>query len=142
MVFDITSPEEAAFVTYVNNRDFAVSVEDGGDVADAGDLGPEGLEFISADESPIPGTAMLAVGNEVSGSTTLYQVDDLTEEPTPTPDPAPEPGDDAGTDAGTDDGEYPPLPDTGVSSTTAGLGALLLLILGGVATLVRRRATA
>ncbi|TDD99061.1 choice-of-anchor I family protein [Jiangella asiatica] len=76
-VFDITTPAEASFVTYVNNRDFSVSVEDGGAVADAGDLGPEGLEFIPADASPVPGTALLAVGNEVSGSTTLYRIDEV-----------------------------------------------------------------
>ena len=41
--------------------------------ADAGDLGPEGLCFIAADESPV-GEPLLVVGNEVSGSTTIYRV--------------------------------------------------------------------
>lgn len=77
IVYDITSPDAVSFVTYVNNRDFAVSVEDGGALADAGDdLGPEGLEFIPADASPIPGTALLVVGNEVSGSTIFYRIDE------------------------------------------------------------------
>ncbi|WP_198663425.1 choice-of-anchor I family protein [Jiangella endophytica] len=75
VVFDITAPDAVEFVTYLNNRNFAVSVEGGGELADAGDLGPEGLEFIPADVSPIPGTALLAVGNEVSGSTTFYRID-------------------------------------------------------------------
>ncbi len=79
-VYDITSPADAAFVTYVNNRDFSVSVEDGGDVAQAGDLGPEGLAFIPADASPVPGTALLAVGSEVSGTTTLYRIDELDDD--------------------------------------------------------------
>lgn len=98
-VYDITSPADAAFVTYVNNRDFSVSVEDGGDAAQAGDLGPEGLEFIAADESPIPGTALLAVGSEVSGTTTLYRIDQLDDDGN-----GDESGDDGG-ESGGDDGD-------------------------------------
>ncbi len=73
VVYDITDPAASTFVTYINNRDFSVSVEDGGALADAGDLGPEGLEFIPADSSPT-GAPLLAVGNEVSGTTTLFEV--------------------------------------------------------------------
>jgi choice-of-anchor I-like protein len=72
-VYDITDPRHVSFVTYENNRDFAVSVEDGGDLAEAGDLGPEGVTFIAAKDSPTH-TPLVAVANEVSGSTTLYQV--------------------------------------------------------------------
>ena len=39
----------------------------------SGDLGPEGLSFIPAAESPT-GTPVVAVANEVSGSTTLFEV--------------------------------------------------------------------
>ncbi|WP_127818090.1 choice-of-anchor I family protein [Microbacterium sp. CPCC 204701] len=74
-VYDITDPAASAFVTYVNNRDFSVSAEDDG-VATAGDLGPEGLAFIAA-ESSATGEPLLAVGNEVSGTTTLWEIDDL-----------------------------------------------------------------
>ena len=72
MVFDITEPSAAEFVQYINNRDFTVSNEqiDDGTV---GDLGPEGLAFISAEDSPNE-ESLLAVGNEVSGTTTLYQI--------------------------------------------------------------------
>lgn len=63
-VYDITVPAESFFVTYVNNRDFSDN---------SGDLGPEGLSFIPADESPT-GTPLVAVANEVSGSTTLFEV--------------------------------------------------------------------
>lgn len=72
-VYDVTSPKASKFVTYVNNRDFSESVEDGGNLAKAGDLGPEGLSFIPADGSPT-GSPMLAVGNEVSGTTTLFSI--------------------------------------------------------------------
>lgn len=75
-VFDVTVPAQAAFVTYVNNRDFSVSVEDDGTelLPAAGDLGPEGLVFLPAGASPTR-QPMLAVGNEVSGTTTLYGLD-------------------------------------------------------------------
>ncbi|MDU0478038.1 choice-of-anchor I family protein [Staphylococcus chromogenes] len=69
MVYDVTDPKDAAFVTYLNNRDFAEDPASG----KAGDLGPEGLTFIPAQQSP-NGKPMLAVGNEVSGTTTLYQI--------------------------------------------------------------------
>jgi 5'-nucleotidase len=72
-VYDVTDPASSSFVTYVNNRDFSVSVEDGGDLAAAGDLGPEGIAFIPAEESTT-GTPLLAVGNEVSGTTTLFEI--------------------------------------------------------------------
>ncbi|MDR5698658.1 choice-of-anchor I family protein [Agromyces aerolatus] len=80
-VFDITTPTESAFVTYLNYRDFDVSVEDDGEaqLSAAGDLGPEGITFIPAATSPT-GEPMLAVGNEVSGTTTILAVDVATPE--------------------------------------------------------------
>ena len=75
-VYDVTDPAAASFVTYVNNRDFSVSVEDGGDLSAAGDLGPEGIVFIPAEKSTT-GTPLLAVGNEVSGTTTLFEIDEI-----------------------------------------------------------------
>ncbi|HEX7223746.1 MAG TPA: choice-of-anchor I family protein [Candidatus Limnocylindrales bacterium] len=80
-VFDITDPAASRFVTYVNNRDFSVSVGDADDprsvLSRAGDLGPEGLAFIAASSSPT-GEPLLAVANEVSGTTTLFAVDAVT----------------------------------------------------------------
>ncbi|MEL6633378.1 MAG: esterase-like activity of phytase family protein [Bacteroidota bacterium] len=65
-VNDVTSPE---FVEYETNRNFAVPV----DSTAAGDLAPEDIIFISANESP-NGEPLIAVANEVSGTVTLYQL--------------------------------------------------------------------
>jgi hypothetical protein len=75
MVFDVTRPADSRYVTYVNNRDFSAANNPDGNLAgvDAGDLGPEGLYFIKASDSPIR-EPLLVVGNEVSGTTTLYRV--------------------------------------------------------------------
>lgn len=75
MVYNVTNPQSPQFVQYLNNRDFSAdkaAVEAG----KAGDLGPEGLAFIRAEDSP-NGQPILAVGNEVSGTTTLYGIDVL-----------------------------------------------------------------
>lgn len=74
MVYDITNPKEPDFVQYFNNREFDGNAEEG----TAGDLGPEGLKFIPAEDSP-NGQALLVVANEVSGSTTIYQVKEILE---------------------------------------------------------------
>ncbi|GIG41190.1 choice-of-anchor I family protein [Cellulomonas phragmiteti] len=73
-VYDVTDPRDASFVSYVNNRDFSVSVAGGGDLAAAGDLGPESLTFVPAADSPT-GRPLVVVGNEVSGTTTLFTVE-------------------------------------------------------------------
>jgi 2',3'-cyclic-nucleotide 2'-phosphodiesterase (5'-nucleotidase family) len=69
MVYDITDPANSEYVTYVSNRDITQDVE----TPEAGDLGPEGLAFVSATRSST-GTPYLVVGNEVSGTTTTYDV--------------------------------------------------------------------
>jgi hypothetical protein len=69
MVYNIDQPTAPKFVQYINNRDFAGDAEKG----TAGDLGPEGLAFVPAGRSPT-GKALLIVANEVSGSTTIYDV--------------------------------------------------------------------
>jgi len=71
MMFDITFPYSPVFLDYVLERDFTIDPED--DLAGAGDLGPEGLKFLSPDISPT-GTPLVAVANEVSGTTTLYEI--------------------------------------------------------------------
>lgn len=72
-VYDISNPKRPKFEYYVNRRDFSVNANATNFVA-AGDLGPEGLLFIKADDSP-NGKPLLVVANEISGTTTIYQVD-------------------------------------------------------------------
>jgi hypothetical protein len=69
MVYDVTDPFAPQFIQYLNNRDFSGDAEAG----TAGDLGPEGVVFIAAAHSPT-GQDLLAVANEVSGTTTLYTI--------------------------------------------------------------------
>ena len=82
MVYDISQPEQARFVQYLNNRDMTINPaqnkqknEQGITTyqVDAGDLGPEGFKFVSAKDSP-SGTPILIVGNEVSGTTRFYRI--------------------------------------------------------------------
>jgi DNA-binding beta-propeller fold protein YncE len=70
MTYDVTNPEKARWVDYVNTRNF--SIPPNGAVAN--DAGPEGVTFISADESP-NGKPLLVVGHEVSGTTVIYSID-------------------------------------------------------------------
>ncbi|MCB0106828.1 MAG: esterase-like activity of phytase family protein, partial [Caldilineaceae bacterium] len=69
MVFDVSDPTAPHFIEYVNNRDFSVDTE----TESAGDIAPEGLKFVAGEESPT-GTPLLLVANEVSGSTTIYEI--------------------------------------------------------------------
>ncbi|MCA1010633.1 choice-of-anchor I family protein [Halobacillus halophilus] len=64
MVYDITNPEEASFVKYFTTRDFS---ED----KPAGDVGPEGLQFVEADQSP-SGEPLLLAAHEISGTIAAY----------------------------------------------------------------------
>jgi DNA-binding beta-propeller fold protein YncE len=70
MIYDITDPNNPAFINYVLGRDFSVADETS---ALAGDLGPEGIYFVTPGDSPF-GTYGLIVANEVSGTTTYYDI--------------------------------------------------------------------
>ena len=74
MVYDVTVPEQSEFVQYINPRDFGVAdVENPLGVVD---LGPESIEFVSASDSP-SGQPLILVGNEVSGTINVFQVNVL-----------------------------------------------------------------
>jgi hypothetical protein len=84
VVLDVSEPTTPAFVAYANNRKFpknadgtfascADSAATPG-VSTCGDLGPEGLTFVPAVKSPT-GKALLIVSNEVSSTTTVWQVE-------------------------------------------------------------------
>lgn len=83
ITYDVTDPTSPVLVDYVNNRDFEAQLA--GQVAaeaagqefvpgiESGDLGPEGITVIPAHDSPT-GVALVVVANEVSGTTTIFEV--------------------------------------------------------------------
>ncbi|OEE15250.1 alkaline phosphatase [Vibrio cyclitrophicus ZF205] len=80
MVYDVTQPKNASFISYLNNRDFTqpvcTKVDEDGDCdnetynSKAGDLGSESIKYFTRS-----GNHFIAVGNEVSGSTSVYRVE-------------------------------------------------------------------
>lgn len=67
MLFDITDPTSPMYMDYFFNP---------------GDIGPEGLDFVAVQASSTPSSmawGWLAVGNEVSNTTTLYRVNRVPE---------------------------------------------------------------
>lgn len=78
LAYEISNPAAPVFQTYFNNRDFTETVcdlVDGDGECDgtynsaAGDLGPESIDYFSTN-----GKHFIAVGNEVSGTTSVYQL--------------------------------------------------------------------
>jgi 2',3'-cyclic-nucleotide 2'-phosphodiesterase/3'-nucleotidase/5'-nucleotidase len=83
IVYDITNPYAPRFEQYINNRNFAVdpqpckkSIPPPDNCVNMGDLEPEGLLFLSKEESPL-GVPMLAVSHEASDTITLYRIDQV-----------------------------------------------------------------
>ncbi len=75
MVYNISNPEAPAFVQYINERDFTIADAEA-DFELVGDLGPEAIKFVSQADSPTS-RPMLIVGNEVSGTTSFYDIEIL-----------------------------------------------------------------
>ncbi len=63
MTYDVTNPAQPFFVNYTNTA------------TELGDIGPEGLKFIKAADSP-NGNPLLVVSFEVSGSTRIFEIQD------------------------------------------------------------------
>jgi hypothetical protein len=78
VVLDVSDPSAPSFVIYASNRKFPRNPTTNAllacnDVNDCGDLGPEGLTFVPAVQSPT-GNALLIVSNEVSSTTTIWEI--------------------------------------------------------------------
>ena len=69
-VYDVTNPYDVQFADYIINRDLTEGLS-ASDVI--GDLAPESLVFVSAENSA-SGVPLLLVGNEVSGTVTVWQI--------------------------------------------------------------------
>ncbi len=74
MVYDVTDPASASYVNYINTRDFSSDV--------SGDVAPEGLAFISAEESA-SGLPILLSACEVSGTVAAYTLSGSAVTPAP-----------------------------------------------------------
>ncbi|MBJ2127780.1 collagen-like protein [Alteromonas sp. IB21] len=72
-VYDVTNPYDVQFAEYIINRDLTEGLT-ANDVI--GDLAPESLVFVSAEDSP-SGVPLLVVGSEVSGTVTVWQINQL-----------------------------------------------------------------
>lgn len=68
-VYDLSDPGNPRQAGYVNTRDFTGDVEAG----TAGDVGPEGVLFVDGKDSPTH-KPLLIVGNEISGTTAIYEI--------------------------------------------------------------------
>ncbi|MCG7335277.1 choice-of-anchor I family protein [Sporosarcina sp. ACRSM] len=64
MVYELTNPSHPEFVTYIASRDYSEDIK--------GDVSPEGLRFIAANQSPT-GHALVAATHEVSGTVAIYE---------------------------------------------------------------------
>lgn len=67
--YSVDNPAAPVFEGYINTRSFSAATS----TAAAGDLGPEGIAFVSAGDSPT-GKALLMVAHEISGTLALYEV--------------------------------------------------------------------
>ncbi|MHC6646096.1 choice-of-anchor I family protein [Alteromonas sp. HB246098] len=72
-VYDVTNPYDVQFAEYVINRDLTEGLTSDSVI---GDLAPESLVFVSAEDSP-SGVPLLVVGNEVSGTVSVWQINQL-----------------------------------------------------------------
>ncbi len=90
MVYDVTEPAGASYVNYINTRDFDDIVPGSAEYEDGeldkwvtgGDVAPEGLCFIPAEDNAA-GSNLLLAACEVSGTVAVYQLGDVEKPDTP-----------------------------------------------------------
>ena len=70
MIYDMSIPRAPQYAGMVWNRNVTAATN----TAQAGDLGPERLVFIREQDSPV-GKPLLVSANEISGTTTVWQID-------------------------------------------------------------------
>ncbi len=70
MIYDITNCENIKYVNYINSRDFSTEL--------GVDNSPEGLKFITPDDSPT-GNALLLAACEVGGTVAVYELAENSE---------------------------------------------------------------
>ena len=86
MVYDVSDPQAPAFQQYINPRDATADpqvlcergVPESEACAAIGDLGPEGVLFVAAFQSPTH-HPLVVTANETSGSTRIYELIDRVE---------------------------------------------------------------
>jgi hypothetical protein len=71
MVFDLATPASPRFVQWINTTDYAGDI----DLGTAGDVSPEGLEFVPAADSPT-GKPLVIAAYELSGTTAIFELTD------------------------------------------------------------------
>lgn len=71
MIYDVTDPTAPVFLQYLNSRGAVEGANE------SGDLGPEGIILIRANESP-NGTPLLVITNEVSATLSIFTLDSAT----------------------------------------------------------------
>jgi len=70
MVYNVTDPANPVYLQYVNSRGTVPGNPE------SGDLGPEGVVFIEATDSPT-GKALVILSNEVSATISIYSLDNV-----------------------------------------------------------------
>ena len=68
MMYDISNPVSPVFCDYINTRNFS-----GSRLIEMGDLGPEGICTVEAQDSPT-GTPLVFAANEISGTVSVFEV--------------------------------------------------------------------
>ena len=123
MLYDITDPSAPVYAGYINSRDYSQAI--------AGDVSPEGLCFVPAEQSSTGG-ALLLCAHEVSGTVAVYGTA-AEQQPGPSvPEEKPQTPE--------EDPVQPSVPQTGEISRVGGLLTLAVLsVAAGLAVLYKKR---